>query len=141
VIVNTCGFIDDAVKESLDTIGEALAENGRSSSPAAWAPRRRGGGNLVSRCTHRCWPSPAACDAGGDGRGALPTCPSRTIPSSTWCRPRRSSSRPKHYAYLKISEGCNHRCTFCIIPSMRGDLVSAADRRRAEEARRCSKAA
>jgi hypothetical protein len=61
VIVNTCGFIDDAVRESLDTIGEALAENGRSSSPAAWAPsagegRRQPG---AQRCTPACWPSPA----------------------------------------------------------------------------------
>ena len=60
VIVNTCGFIDDAVKESLDTIGEALAENARSSSPALWARApARAAATWCSRCTPACWPSPA----------------------------------------------------------------------------------
>ncbi len=61
---------------------------------------------------------------GSHGRRARRSCRSRTIRSSTWCPPQGIKLTPKHYAYLKIAEGCNHRCTFCIIPSMRGDLVS-----------------
>jgi ribosomal protein S12 methylthiotransferase len=129
VIVNTCGFIDDAVKESLDTIGEALAENGRVIVTGCLGARSAdGGGNLVRKMhpsvlavtgphatqevmdavhTHLPKPHDPFLDLvpGGFGEAGL-------------------KLTPRHYAYLKISEGCNHRCTFCIIPSMRGDLVS-----------------
>ena len=122
VIVNTCGFIDAAVAESLDAIGEALAENGKV---------------IVTGCL-------GAKDGGGFIRAAHPKVLAVTGPHATpevmaavhahlpkphdpfvdLVPPQGIKLTPKHYAYLKISEGCNHRCTFCIIPSMRGDLVS-----------------
>ena len=141
VIVNTCGFIDDAVKESLDTIGEALTVNGKvivtgclgAKTIAARADVSSARGqnesqNLVKHlhpsvlavtgphatqevmdAVHRHLPKPhdpfLDLVPGGFGEAGL-------------------KLTPRHYAYLKISEGCNHRCTFCIIPSMRGDLVS-----------------
>ena len=129
VIVNTCGFIDDAVKESLDAIGEALAENGKVIvTGCLGAKAGDDGGNLVRQvhpkvlavtgphatqevmdAVHRHVPKPhdpfLDLVPGGFGSAGL-------------------KLTPRHYAYLKISEGCNHRCTFCIIPSMRGDLVS-----------------
>jgi ribosomal protein S12 methylthiotransferase len=135
VIVNTCGFIDDAVKESLDTIGEALAENGKVIVTGCLGARTvggseggEGGANLVRQmhpsvlavtgphatqevmdAVHLHLPKPhdpfLDLVPGGFGEAGL-------------------KLTPRHYAYLKISEGCNHRCTFCIIPSMRGDLVS-----------------
>jgi ribosomal protein S12 methylthiotransferase len=121
VIVNTCGFIDSAVQESLDTIGEALAENGKVivtgclgaraeeitavhpkvlavSGPAAYADVITAVHNVIAPPAHN--------------------------PFVDLVPPQGIKLTPKHYAYLKISEGCNHRCTFCIIPSMRGDLVS-----------------
>jgi ribosomal protein S12 methylthiotransferase len=129
VIVNTCGFIDDAVKESLDTIGEALAENGKVIvTGCLGAKAGHGGGTLVQEvhpkvlavtgphatqevmdAVHRHVPRPhdPFIDLVPEARGIAGI-----------------KLTPKHYAYLKISEGCNHRCTFCIIPSMRGDLVS-----------------
>jgi ribosomal protein S12 methylthiotransferase len=125
VIVNTCGFIDDAVKESLDTIGEALAENGKVVvTGCLGAKSAEGGGNLV-RQMH---PSvlavtgPHATDEVLDAVHAH--CPKPHDPFTDLVPPIGVKLTPKHYAYLKISEGCNHRCTFCIIPSMRGDLVS-----------------
>lgn len=122
VIVNTCGFIDDAVQESLDAIGEALAANGKV---------------IVTGCL-------GAKDGGKQVRQAHPKVLAVTGPHATQevmdavhaHAPKPHDPfvdlvpaagiklTPKHYAYLKISEGCNHRCTFCIIPSMRGDLVS-----------------
>ena len=129
VIVNTCGFIDEAVKESLDTIGEALAENGKVIVTGCLGARAAdGGANLVQsmhpsvlavtgphatdevmQAVHRYLPKPhdPFLDLVPQGFGVAGL-----------------KLTPKHYAYLKISEGCNHRCTFCIIPSMRGDLVS-----------------
>ncbi|RVT54376.1 30S ribosomal protein S12 methylthiotransferase RimO [Rubrivivax albus] len=129
VIVNTCGFIDAAVQESLDTIGEALAANGKV---------------IVTGCLG----AKPATD-GGEGAGTLvqqvhPKVLAVTGPHATQevmdavhrhvPKPHDPfvdlvpaagiKLTPRHYAYLKISEGCNHRCTFCIIPSMRGDLVS-----------------
>ena len=129
VIVNTCGFIDDAVRESLDTIGEALAANGKVVvTGCLGAKAGEGGGNLV-RQMH---PSvlavtgPHATDEVMDAVHAHVPKPHDPfvdlVPAS---RPSIGIKlTPKHYAYLKISEGCNHRCTFCIIPSLRGDLVS-----------------
>jgi len=129
VIVNTCGFIDEAVKESLDTIGEALAENGKVIVTGCLGARTsQDGANMIQQVhpkvlavtgphatqevmdavhTHLPKPHDPFLDLvpGGFGEAGL-------------------KLTPKHYAYLKISEGCNHRCTFCIIPSMRGDLVS-----------------
>ena len=126
VIVNTCGFIDDAVKESLDTIGEALADNGHVIvTGCLGAKAGEGGGNLV-RQMHPKVLAVTGPHATQEVMDAVHrTCPSRTTRSSTWCRAASGIKlTPRHYAYLKISEGCNHRCTFCIIPSMRGDLVS-----------------
>ena len=129
VIVNTCGFIDDAVKESLDTIGEALAENGRVIvTGCLGAKTGDAGGNLV-RQMH---PSvlavtgPHATQEVMDAVHANLPRPHDPfmdlVPNSFGTAGLKLT--PRHYAYLKISEGCNHRCTFCIIPSMRGDLVS-----------------
>ncbi len=122
VVVNTCGFIDAAVAESLDAIGEALDRNGRV---------------IVTGCL-------GAKDGGEFLREAHPRVLAVTGPHATQevmaavhlhlpkphdpfvdlVPPQGVKLTPGHYAYLKISEGCNHRCTFCIIPSMRGDLVS-----------------
>ncbi len=129
VIVNTCGFIDDAVKESLDTIGEALAENGRVIvTGCLGAKMGDAGGNLV-RQMH---PSvlavtgPHATQEVMDAVHANLPRPHDPfldlVPNAFGAAGVKLT--PRHYAYLKISEGCNHRCTFCIIPSMRGDLVS-----------------
>jgi len=133
VIVNTCGFIDDAVKESLDTIGEALAANGRVIVTGCLGARTGDdGGNLV-RGMH---PSVLAVTGPHATQEVMDAvhqhCPKPHDPFVDLLPEVRSQFRgeagikltPRHYAYLKISEGCNHRCTFCIIPSMRGDLVS-----------------
>ena len=133
VIVNTCGFIDDAVKESLDTIGEALAENGRVIvTGCLGAKAGDAGGNLV-RQMH---PSVLAVTGPHATQEVMDAVhlhvPKPHDPFVDLVPAARGEFRgvagikltPRHYAYLKISEGCNHRCTFCIIPSMRGDLVS-----------------
>ena len=129
VIVNTCGFIDDAVKESLDTIGEALAENGKVIvTGCLGAKSGHDGGNLVQQVHPR-----VLAVTGPHATQEVMDAVHRNLP-----KPHDPfldlvpnafgvaglKLTPKHYAYLKISEGCNHRCTFCIIPSMRGDLVS-----------------
>jgi len=129
VIVNTCGFIDDAVKESLDTIGEALAENGKVIVTGCLGVKAgEGSGNLV-RQMH---PSvlavtgPQATQEVMDAVHANLPKPHDPfvdlVPNAFGVAGVKLT--PRHYAYIKISEGCNHRCTFCIIPSMRGDLVS-----------------
>ena len=120
VVVNTCGFIDSAVHESLDAIGEALAENGRvivtgclgakgdvvrQAHPRVLAVTGPHATDEVMEAVHRHLPKPHD-------------------PYADLVPPQGIRLTPRHYAYLKISEGCNHRCTFCIIPSMRGDLVS-----------------
>ena len=133
VIVNTCGFIDDAVRESLDTIGEALAANGKVIVTGCLGARQGdGGGNLV-RQMH---PSVLAVTGPHATQEVMDAvhrhCPKPHDPFVDLLPEVRAQFRgeagikltPRHYAYLKISEGCNHRCTFCIIPSMRGDLVS-----------------
>jgi ribosomal protein S12 methylthiotransferase len=125
VIVNTCGFIDDAVKESLDTIGEALADNGKVIvTGCLGAKAGEGGGNLV-RQMH---PSVLAV-TGPHATNEVMDAVHRHVPKPhdpfvDLVPAQGVKLTPKHYAYLKISEGCNHRCSFCIIPSMRGDLVS-----------------
>ncbi|MEP6942710.1 MAG: 30S ribosomal protein S12 methylthiotransferase RimO [Betaproteobacteria bacterium] len=122
VVVNTCGFIDSAVEESLDAIGEALAENGKVIVTGCLGAK--GGGDFV-RAAH---PSVLAVT----GPHAAPEVmalvhaqlPRPHDPFTDLVPAYGVKLTPRHYAYLKISEGCNHRCTFCIIPSMRGDLVS-----------------
>ncbi|MBN8748920.1 Ribosomal protein S12 methylthiotransferase RimO [Xylophilus ampelinus] len=125
VIVNTCGFIDDAVKESLDTIGEALAENGRVIvTGCLGAKSGDDGGNLV-RQMHPSVLAVTGPHATQEVMDAVhANLPKPHDPFIDLVPPMGIKLTPKHYAYLKISEGCNHRCTFCIIPSMRGDLVS-----------------
>ncbi|MDM0112488.1 30S ribosomal protein S12 methylthiotransferase RimO [Variovorax sp. J22R133] len=125
VIVNTCGFIDDAVKESLDTIGEALAENGRVIvTGCLGAKAGESGGNLV-RQMHPSVLAVTGPHATQEVMDAVhANLPKPHDPFIDLVPPMGIKLTPKHYAYLKISEGCNHRCTFCIIPSMRGDLVS-----------------
>ncbi|TBR77033.1 MAG: 30S ribosomal protein S12 methylthiotransferase RimO [Burkholderiaceae bacterium] len=134
VIVNTCGFIDDAIKESLDTIGEALAENGRVIVTGCLGAKKVSGNagegdvNLV-RQMHPSVLAVTGPHATQEVMDAVhlnlpkPHDPFvDLVPNSFGIAGIKLT--PRHYAYLKISEGCNHRCTFCIIPSMRGDLVS-----------------
>ena len=129
VIVNTCGFIDDAVKESLDTIAEALNVNGKVIvTGCLGAKEAEGGGNLV-REIHPSVLAVTGPHATQEVMDAVhvhlpkPHDPFIDLmPNSFGVAGLKLT--PRHYAYLKISEGCNHRCTFCIIPSMRGDLVS-----------------
>lgn len=125
VIVNTCGFIDDAVKESLDTIGEALAENGKVIvTGCLGAKSGDGGGNLVQQM-HPSVLAVTGPHATNEVMDAVHKhVPKPHDPFVDLVPPQGVKLTPKHYAYLKISEGCNHRCSFCIIPSMRGDLVS-----------------
>jgi ribosomal protein S12 methylthiotransferase len=129
VIVNTCGFIDDAVKESLDTIGEALAANGRVIvTGCLGAKAGEGGGNLVRQVHPKVLAVTGPHATQEVMQAVHEHCPKPhdpfvdLVPAAL---PKVGVKlTPRHYAYLKISEGCNHRCTFCIIPSMRGDLVS-----------------
>lgn len=125
VIVNTCGFIDDAVKESLDTIGEALAANGKVIvTGCLGAKSGTDGGNLV-RQMHPSVLAVTGPHATQEVMDAVHShLPKPHDPFVDLVPAAGVKLTPKHYAYLKISEGCNHRCTFCIIPSMRGDLVS-----------------
>ena len=124
VVVNTCGFIEAAIEESLDAIGEALAENGkvivtgclgakgdivRETHPRVLAVTGPHAMDEVMRAVHAHLPQPLIETAD---------------PYTSLIPPQGIKLTPRHYAYLKIAEGCNHRCTFCIIPSMRGDLVS-----------------
>ena len=120
VVVNTCGFIDSAVEESLDAIGEALAENGKVIVTGCLGAK----GDIVKK-THPkvlAVTGPHATDE--VMRAVHAHLPKPHDPYSDLVPPQGIRLTPKHYAYVKISEGCNHRCTFCIIPSMRGDLVS-----------------
>jgi ribosomal protein S12 methylthiotransferase len=125
VIVNTCGFIDDAVKESLDTIGEALAENGKVIvTGCLGAKAGESGGNLV-RQVHPSVLAVTGPHATNEVMDAVHLhSPKPHDPFIDLVPSIGVKLTPRHYAYLKISEGCNHRCSFCIIPSMRGDLVS-----------------
>ena len=129
VIVNTCGFIDDAVRESLDTIGEALAENGRVIVTGCLGAKSDAEGNNMVRQMHPRVLAVTGPHATQEVMDAVhlnlpkPHDPFLDlVPQSFGVAGLKLT--PRHYAYLKISEGCNHRCTFCIIPSMRGDLVS-----------------
>ncbi len=120
VVVNTCGFIDAAVEESLDAIGEALAENGRVIVTGCLGAK----GDIV-RETHPKVLAVTGPHATAAVMEAVHThLPKPHDPYTDLVPPQGIRLTPRHYAYLKISEGCNHRCTFCIIPAMRGDLVS-----------------
>ncbi len=129
VIVNTCGFIDDAVKESLDTISQALTENGRVIVTGCLGAKSDDDGQNLVLKTHPkvlAVTGPHATDeVMARVQEHLPQVsqPFLDLTPAT-VSPAGIKLTPRHYAYLKISEGCNHRCTFCIIPSMRGDLVS-----------------
>ncbi|MDT4330121.1 30S ribosomal protein S12 methylthiotransferase RimO [Methylomonas sp. MED-D] len=120
VIVNTCGFIDAAVEESLDSIGEALAENGKVIVTGCLGARQD---EILAR--HPQVLKITGAHATDEVVEAVHEyLPPAHNPFMDLVPPQGIKLTPKHYAYLKISEGCNHRCTFCIIPSMRGDLVS-----------------
>ena len=120
VIVNTCGFIDAAVEESLEAIGEALAENGKVIVTGCLGAK----GDVVKQAHPR-----VLAVTGPHATEAVMTAvhahlPRLHDPHFDLVPPQGVRLTPDHYAYLKISEGCNHRCSFCIIPSLRGDLVS-----------------
>jgi len=120
VVINTCGFVDDAVAESLDAIGEAMAENGRVVVTGCLGSK--------AELIREAYPDVLAVTgphATDEVMGAIHAhVPKPHDPFVDLVPPQGIRLTPRHYAYLKISEGCNHRCTFCIIPSMRGDLVS-----------------
>ncbi len=120
VIVNTCGFIDAAVEESLDAIGEALSENGRVIVTGCLGAK----GDVV-RKAHPSVLAVTGPHALDEVMGAVHDhLPQPHDPFTDLVPPQGIRLTPRHYAYLKIAEGCNHKCTFCIIPSMRGKLVS-----------------
>lgn len=122
VVVNTCGFIDSAVEESLDAIGEALAENGKVIVTGCLGAKEDGD---VVKKAHPQVLAVTGPHALPEVMSAIHThLPQPHDPYTSLIPPQGIRLTPKHYAYVKISEGCNHRCTFCIIPSMRGDLVS-----------------
>jgi ribosomal protein S12 methylthiotransferase len=120
VVVNTCGFIDAAVEESLDAIGEALAENGKVIVTGCLGAK----GDIV-RQAHPQVLAVTGPHALQEVMAAVHQhLPPEHDPYTSLIPPQGIKLTPRHYAYLKISEGCNHRCRFCIIPSLRGDLVS-----------------
>lgn len=125
VVVNTCGFIDSAVEESLNAIGEALAENGKVIVTGCLGAKKDADGHNLIVSKHPkvlAVTGPHATDEVLDAVHAY--LPKPHDPFVDLVPPAGIKLTPKHFAYLKISEGCNHRCTFCIIPSLRGDLVS-----------------
>ena len=138
VVVNTCGFIDSAKAESLDAIGEAIAENGRVIVTGCM-----GVDESVIRAVH-----PIVLAVTGPQqyeqvvRAVHEAAPPNPLhdPFTDLVPPQGIKLTPRHYAYLKISEGCNHRCSFCIIPSMRGDLISRPVGDVLDEAQRLARA-
>ncbi|MBT8587620.1 30S ribosomal protein S12 methylthiotransferase RimO [Polynucleobacter paneuropaeus] len=125
VVVNTCGFIDSAVEESLNAIGEALAENGKVIVTGCLGARKNADGSDLIQSIHPKVLAVTGPHATDEVMQAIHQhLPKPHDPFTDLLPPIGVKLTPKHYAYLKISEGCNHRCTFCIIPSMRGDLVS-----------------
>lgn len=120
VVVNTCGFIDAAVEESLDSIGEALSENGKVIVTGCLGAREQ-----EIRDRHPNVLEVTGAHALEEVLSAVHKhLPPEHDPFTSLIPPQGIKLTPRHYGYLKISEGCNHRCSFCIIPSMRGDLVS-----------------
>ena len=125
VIVNTCGFIDSAVEESLSAIGEALAENGKVIVTGCLGAKKNADGSDLIKSVHPKVLAVTGPHATAEVLQAVHAhLPKPHDPFLDLVPPAGIKLTPKHYAYLKISEGCNHRCSFCIIPSMRGDLVS-----------------
>ncbi|OWW22809.1 30S ribosomal protein S12 methylthiotransferase RimO, partial [Noviherbaspirillum denitrificans] len=125
VIVNTCGFIDAAVQESLDAIGEALKENGKVIVTGCLGAKKDASGNDLIHGVHPKVLAVTGPHAVGEVMSAVHQyLPKPHDPFMDLVPAQGVKLTPKHFAYLKISEGCNHRCSFCIIPSMRGDLVS-----------------
>ena len=120
VVVNTCGFIDSAVEESLDAIGEAMAENGKVIVTGCLGKRPEQIREQFPDVLSISGPQ----DYGTVMSAVHSALPPKHDPFIDLVPDYGVKLTPKHYAYLKISEGCNHRCSFCIIPSMRGDLVS-----------------
>ncbi len=125
VVVNTCGFIDSAVEESLAAIGEALAENGKVIVTGCLGARKNADGSDLIQSIHPKVLAVTGPHATDEVMQAIHQhLPKPHDPFTDLLPPIGIKLTPKHYAYLKISEGCNHRCTFCIIPNLRGDLVS-----------------
>jgi ribosomal protein S12 methylthiotransferase len=118
--VNTCGFIDAAVEESLGAIGEALSENGKVVVTGCLGVKQE----LIRRAHPNVLAITGPHDTPALMEAVHAHLPKPHDPYTDLIPPQGIKLTPQHYAYLKISEGCNHRCTFCIIPSMRGDLVS-----------------
>ncbi len=120
VVVNTCGFIDSAVAESLEAIGEAIQENGKVIVTGCLGAK----GDIVQQ-THPKVLAVTGPHATEEVMNAVHQhLPKLHDPYTDLVPPQGVRLTPQHFAYLKISEGCNHRCTFCIIPALRGDLVS-----------------
>ena len=125
VVVNTCGFIDSAVEESLDAIGEALQENGRVIVTGCLGARKDADGGDVVRRMHPSVLAVTGPHALDEVMSAVHAhLPRPHDPFADLVPAQGIKLTPRHYAYLKISEGCNHHCSFCIIPSMRGRLAS-----------------
>ena len=125
VVVNTCGFIDSAKQESMDAIEEAMKENGKVIVTGCMGKGEDATAIKAANPDVLSVSGPADYDSVlGAVHQFVPPTPEQHNPHIDLVPPQGVKLTPKHYAYLKISEGCNHRCTFCIIPSMRGDLVS-----------------
>lgn len=125
VIVNTCGFIDAAVQESLDAIGEALNANGKVIVTGCLGAKKDAAGRDIVQTAHPKVLAVTGPHALGEVMQHVHAhLPKPHDPFSDLVPPQGVRLTPRHYAYLKISEGCNHRCSFCIIPSLRGDLES-----------------
>lgn len=123
VVVNTCGFIDSAKQESLDAIGEALRENGRVIVTGCLGAQKDNITRIHPDVLNVSGPQ-AYEEVVAAVHEVIPPRTDAHDPFTDLVPPQGIKLTPRHYAYVKISEGCNHRCTFCIIPSMRGDLVS-----------------
>src|SRR5512134_1390801 len=120
VVVNTCGFIESAIDESLSAIGEALAANGRVIVTGCLGAK----GDIVRKTHPRVLAVTGPHATAEVMRAVHEHLPQPHDPYTSLIPPQGIKLTPAHYAYLKIAEGCNHRCTFCIIPALRGDLVS-----------------
>jgi len=120
VVVNTCGFIDEAIRESLDAIGEALAENGRVIVTGCLGAK----GDIVQRTHPRVLAVTGPHATAEVMRAVHEHLPQPHDPFTSLVPAQGVKLTPPHYAYLKIAEGCDHRCTFCVIPALRGNLVS-----------------
>ncbi len=120
VVVNTCGFIDSAVAESLDAIGEALQENGKVIVTGCLGAK----GDIVQQTHPKVLAVTGPHETDAVMNAVHQHLPKLHDPYTDLVPPQGVRLTPQHFAYLKISEGCNHSCTFCIIPGLRGDLVS-----------------